>query len=136
MRAQALRFSSGLKLAPALPWAERRRSPRWKAYIPVFVYGYDPTAEPFHEQAYSAVVSETGGLLVMTASVRTNQPLLVTNKVTGEEQECRVARVGGHDADSLAVAVEFAQPEGGFWRVTPARSPKATTDATQGGRAS
>ena len=136
MRAEALRLSSGVKPAPSLPWAERRRSPRRKAYIPVFVYGYDPTAEPFYEQAYSAVVSETGGVLVMTATVRPDQPLLITNKVTGEEQECRIARVGGHDAGSLAVAVEFARPETAFWRVTRARSPKATAGAARGGRAS
>jgi len=136
MRAQASRFPSDVKFEPVMPWAERRRSPRWKAHIPVFVYGYGPAAQPFHEQAYSAVVSETGGLLVMTESVGADQPLLVTNKFTGEEQECRVARVGGHDAGSLAVAVEFAQPESAFWRVTPEKSPKAASGATQEGRTS
>ncbi len=104
--------------APMSEKSERRRSSRWKAFIPVFVYGYGSALEPFHEQAYSAVVSETGGLLVMTARVQPGHLLMITNRVTQEECECRVAYVGGREPDQAAVAVEFIKPAASFWRLT------------------
>jgi hypothetical protein len=100
------------------PIGERRRSPRRKATVPVFVYGHNPAQQPFHEEAYSAVISELGGLLVMSSTVRPGQVLLLTNKVTQKEQECRVAYVGGHDPQSLEVAVEFPAVAPDFWRLT------------------
>jgi hypothetical protein len=104
---------------PAVPpIGERRRSPRRKATVPVFVYGHNPAQQPFHEEAYSAVISELGGLLVMSSTVRPGQVLLLTNKVTQREQECRVAYVGGHDPQSLEVAVEFPSVAPDFWRLT------------------
>ena len=101
---------------------ERRRSPRRKAHVPVFIYGHNPARQPFHEEAYSAVVSELGALLVMTSTVRPGQTLLLTNKVTQAEQKCTVAYVGGHDPQSIEVAVEFPHRVPDFWRLT-ARSP-------------
>jgi hypothetical protein len=104
---------------PAVPpIGERRRSPRRKATVPIFVYGHNPAQQPFHEEAYSAVISELGGLLVMSSTVRPGQVLLLTNKVTQKEQECRVAYVGGHDPQSLEVAVEFPAMAPDFWRLT------------------
>jgi len=103
---------------PARPKSERRRSRRWKALIPIFVYGYGSGLEPFHEEAYSAVVSENGGLLVMSAAVHLGQSLLLTNRATQEQRRCRVAYVGARERDQPAVAVEFAEPTGEFWRLT------------------
>ncbi len=99
---------------------ERRRCPRWSANVPVFVYGHNSSRQPFHEEAYSANVSEAGALLVMKATVRPGQTLLVTNKLTQEEQECRVAYVSSRDPESVDVAVEFDGPTPDFWRVPPA----------------
>ncbi len=105
--------------APESGEAERRRSNRWKAFIPVFVYGYGSGLEPFHEEAYSAVVSDNGGLLVMMARVRPGHLLLITNRATQEERECRVAYVGTRDSvDQPVVAVEFLEPAPTFWRLT------------------
>ena len=100
------------------PVGERRRSPRRKASVPVFVYGHNPAQQPFHEEADSAVISELGGLLVMRSTVHPGQSLLLTNKVTQKEQECRVAYVGGHDPQSVEVAVEFPIFAPDFWRLT------------------
>jgi hypothetical protein len=100
------------------PQGERRRTPRWKAHVPVFVYGHTADQQPFHEEAYSANVSDLGALLVMTATVRPGQTLLLTNKVTLQEQACRVAHVAGRDLQSVEVAVEFPGLASDFWRVT------------------
>ena len=104
--------------APESAKSERRRSNRWKAFIPVFVYGYGRGLEPFHEEAYSAVVSETGGLLVMTTRVLPGHSLMITNRATQEERECRVAYVGAKEPDQRTVAVEFIEPAASFWRIT------------------
>ena len=85
----------------------------------MFVYGYGSGIEPFHEEAYAAVVSENGGLLIMTARVQPGQLLLITNRATQEERECRVAYVGTRDpVDQPVVAVEFLEPAPAFWRLT------------------
>ena len=111
----------GMKTGSGPVQAERRRSARWKAYVPVFVYGHTYGLTPFHEQAYSTSVSAMGARLIMTAKVRPGQTLLLTNKVTEAKERCRVAYVTAHDAQNLAVAVEFLQPAPNFWRVTRPR---------------
>jgi hypothetical protein len=119
-RAQTSRASpAGNASEPGFAHAERRRSARWTAYIPVFVYGHTPGLQPFHEEAYSADVSAMGARLIMAATVRPGQTLLLTNKVTQAEQECRVAYVADHDTQSLKVAVQFLKPAPDFWRIVP-----------------
>jgi hypothetical protein len=131
-RAQQSSPSHGAKKDASVPAAERRRSPRSKTYIPVFVYGHDASRQPFHEEAYSANVSDVGGLLVMTATVRPGQTLLLTNKVTQDARECRVMRLSGRDLQTIEVAVEFAAPTMDFWRVTPSlHSPGTTSTVPQ-----
>jgi hypothetical protein len=119
--------------APESAKSERRRSNRWKAFIPVFVYGYGRGLEPFHEEAYSAVVSETGGLLVMTTRVLPGHSLMITNRATQEERECRVAYVGAKEPDQRTVAVEFVEPAASFWRITK-RNESGASDVANAGK--
>ena len=105
--------------APAPPRAERRRCVRWNAHVPVFVYGHPSGQAPFHEEAYSAVVSERGALLIMSTPVPAGEKLLLTNSVTQAGQECRVVQVGRRDGPSVEVAVEFTDAAPHFWHVTP-----------------
>ena len=100
---------------------DRRRSARWDAHVPVFIYGHTPGLNPFHERAYSTNVSALGARLIMMETVRPGQTLLLTNHVTQAEQECRVAYIAGRDAQSLEVAVEFLKPAPNFWRITAPR---------------
>ena len=102
---------------PVAPKAERRRCPRWNAQVAVVVQGLDSQEQRFNEEAWSANVSELGGLLMMDSAVFPGQVLNLTNKITQEEQECRVAYVGGRDAQRAGVAVEFANLAPDFWRV-------------------
>jgi hypothetical protein len=97
---------------------ERRRSPRCNAYVPVFVYGRTATQDPFHEEAYSAVVSDRGGLLIMTTTVPIGERLLLTNKNTEIDQECRVTGIGRRDGPSIEIAVDFTAEVPEFWRIT------------------
>lgn len=116
-------------------WEVARRSLRLKALVPVFVYGYAAAKNPFYEEAYAAVVSDNGGLLIMKAHVDIGQPLLVTNRATEEERNCRVAYVGEREPDEGVVGVEFEEPAPGFWRLTN-RADAANTHAKEQNRTS
>jgi len=109
-------------------WELERRSLRSKALIPVFVYGHGASKNPFHEEAYAAVVSENGGLLIMNAQVQIGQPLLVTNRATLEEKACRVAYVGERQPDEGVVGIEFTEAAPSFWRLMK-RSDAANSNA-------
>lgn len=116
------------------PRAERRRSTRSRAHVPVFVYGRTAGQDPFHEEAYSAVVSDRGALLIMTTTVPVGEKLLLTNKITEMERECRVAGIGHSDGPSIEIAVEFSGEAPDFWRITaPPRStsPVAPAEASK-----
>lgn len=104
--------------APGQP--ERRRSARWPAHVPVFVYSHTLGAAPFHEEAYSTNVSALGARLVMLSDVLPGQTLLLTNKVTQVEQECSVAYVDTRNPQAVEVAVEFPLLSPEFWRITAA----------------
>ena len=114
-------------------WEVARRSLRLKALIPVFVYGYGASKNPFYEEAYAAVVSDNGGLLIMNAHVEMGQPLLVTNRATEEDRNCRVAYVGEREPDEGVVGVEFAEPAPGFWRLTNRTDPANSSAEKQSG---
>lgn len=96
---------------------ERRRSARACVYVPVFVYGYTSSDEPFHQNTNTLQVNENGGLLRLDANVQCGQKLLVMNRVTKEEQECHVVTLAKRlkHAD-LHVGVAFAKSTPGFWR--------------------
>ncbi|HKW90089.1 MAG TPA: PilZ domain-containing protein [Candidatus Acidoferrales bacterium] len=94
---------------------ERRRSSRADTYVPLFVYGYTSEREPFHEDTNSLEVSENGGLLRLDAPVRGGQKLLLHNKVSDQELECRVVRVEKL-LKRTYVGVTFEEQESGFWQ--------------------
>ncbi|MGB6198163.1 MAG: PilZ domain-containing protein [Candidatus Acidiferrales bacterium] len=102
------------------PHSDRRRNRRWTVDVPVFVYGHSATQEPFHEEAHTLDVSANGALLMLGANVQAGQKLLLINKSTQVEQECRVVYLGEQLTRSSAVAIEFGQANAPFWQI-PAR---------------
>jgi hypothetical protein len=97
---------------------ERRRSSRQSVYFPLFVYGHSSSDEPFYQETNTLEVNVNGGLLHLDepANVRRGQKLLVTNRLTKEEQECYVVtlKMRPKRAD-LRVGVAFAKPAPEFW---------------------
>jgi hypothetical protein len=95
---------------------ERRKSPRTNMYVPLFVYGYTTAGEPFHEDTNTLEVNANGGLLRLDANVRCGQKLLVVNRVTKEEEECRVVTLAKRPKHTdLRVGVAFARAARDFW---------------------
>jgi hypothetical protein len=62
-------------------------------------------------------VSLNGGLLHMKPRVKVGQKILIVNRFTEEERECRVVCVDPKPRGRRKVAVEFVNAERDFWHV-------------------
>jgi hypothetical protein len=96
---------------------ERRRSKRLALTIPVNVYGRSPRNHPFRAVTATMDVSLNGGLLHMKPRVKVGQKILIVNRFTEEERECRVVCVDPKPRGRRKVAVEFVNAESDFWHV-------------------
>lgn len=113
--------------------SERRRSSRVSLYVPLFVYGYTSTQEPFYQETNTLEVNANGGLLHLNAgaNVRRGQKLLVLNRLTKEEQQCYVVTLAKWPKRAeLRVGVAFVKPAPEFWtrrKEEPARQTSAVS---------
>ena len=86
--------------------------------------------ESFNEFTRTRSVNAYGGSLALAARVEKGQSILVVNRNTGEEQECRVACVGLLKDGKWTVGIEFSEPAQNFWRIRfPASTSVQTSDA-------
>jgi len=80
----------------------------------VFVYSRSTDQEPLYEMARSVVVYARGGVLVLGATVKLGQELLLVNPQSEVQAACRIA---GFEPCPPMVRLEFTQPVPGFWGV-------------------
>lgn len=95
-----------------------RRSRRLTLSIRVHVFGLNVFREAFNEFTQMLSVNAHGGSLALAAQVKQGQRILVVNKSTGEERECRVADVEPSKDNKWAVGIEFAEPVENFWKIS------------------
>lgn len=110
--------------APEAP--DRRKSRRWALDVSVYVYGYGPGKDPFHEEAHTLNVSDRGALLLLSVPVQKGQQLLLTNQETEREQDCRIVFLGAQHSRTVEAGVEFPNANPDFWHL-----PKPPTDAPE-----
>jgi hypothetical protein len=93
-----------------------KKSQRLRLELPVFVYGRSTNSEPepLHEMARSLVVYAGGGVLVLGATVKLGQELLLVNPRSEVQAACRIV---GFEPCPPMVRLEFTQPVPGFWGV-------------------
>jgi hypothetical protein len=109
---------------------ELRRSKRLGLSVPVHVLGQDVFREFFDEFTRMLSVNAHGGSLALAAKVEKGQRILVVNRRTGEERECRVAHVASLKDGKWIVGIEFAEPVENFWKIHfPASIPRHTSNA-------
>ena len=94
-----------------------RRSKRLGLSIRVHVFGQDIFLESFNEFTHMLSVNAHGGALALAARVGPGQSILLVNKSTGEEQECRVVDVGSLQDDKWTVGIELVEPSAKFWKI-------------------
>jgi hypothetical protein len=111
--------------------ANQRRSQRILLSVPLRVSGKRLNGTAFVEHAKTLIVSAHGGLLQLQESVLQGQSLNLRNMITGEEVACKVVDLNPSASKLAEIAVEFAEPNPRFWRVSfpptdwSARSPEA-----------
>src|ERR1700687_3015566 len=86
---------------------DRRRSRRWSLEVAIYVYGHGPGREPFHEEAHTLHVNANGALLLLSVPVKKGQKLLLTNRLTQKEQDCRVVFLGTRRTRTVETVVGF-----------------------------
>lgn len=100
------------------PVRRPRRSKRLALSIHVHVFGLNVFRESFNEFTHMLSVNANGGSLALAAKVHPGQRILVVNKSTGEERECRVADLGSLQDGKWTVGIEFAEPVDNFWKIS------------------
>jgi hypothetical protein len=85
--------------------------------MPVHVFGQDVFKESFNEFTRMLSVSAHGGSLALAARIEKGQRILIVNKMTGNEQECRVVHVGSMKDGKWTVGIEFVEQVPNFWKV-------------------
>jgi hypothetical protein len=91
-----------------------KRNQKLRLELPVFVYSRSTDQEPLHEMARSLVVYARGGVLVLGATVKLGQELLLVNPRNEVQATCRIA---GFEPCPPMVRLEFTQPVPGFWGI-------------------
>ena len=94
-----------------------RRSKRLALQVPVRVYGQERVRGAFSEEVRTLSISSHGSLVPLVTPVELGQVLVVMNRMTGEEQECRVAYVGPIAEGKAKVGLAFRHPAPHFWQV-------------------
>jgi len=83
----------------------------------VAVYGQNRTIGAFREDTATDLVSAHGGLVALSARVVVGETLLVVNKATQEEQQCRVVYLKPLDGRKKKVGFALLRSAPKFWKV-------------------
>jgi hypothetical protein len=95
---------------------DRRETARIYVHIPVFIYGYTQSGNPFYEETYTVAINRNGGLISTTSQVQPGQRLVVTNEGNEQTQECVVVSIEGQHPRGSFIALKFPAPMLEFWR--------------------
>src|SRR5438309_11908974 len=90
--------------------ATPRRSGRVFHKMRVQAQGRAHDRKKFKETCETVVVNAHGGLLLLKHEVNNGEMLVITNRETQEEQECRTVYLGDRGAEGQRVGVEFVTP--------------------------
>lgn len=109
-----------LAAALEISWlaSNRRKGQRIFMTIAARVSGYDELGSSFKENTQTISISPMGALILISASVKIGQRLVLSNIRTKALVECIVAHKRGRRDGRMEVGVQFALPHPKFWGVT------------------
>jgi hypothetical protein len=109
-----------LAAALEISWlaSDRRKGQRILMPIAVRVSGYDELGSSFKENTHTISISPIGALILISASVRMGQRVVLSNIRTKALVECIVAHKGKRQDGGLEVGLQFGLPNPTFWGVT------------------
>ncbi|MGD0906731.1 MAG: hypothetical protein ABSA96_04060 [Candidatus Acidiferrales bacterium] len=85
--------------------------------MPVEIFGQASDGKVFREETRTLVVNAHGGLLVMTSFPVVKPSILLVNKKTRMEVQCRVIFQKETEQGKGEMSVEFVDPQPRFWGI-------------------
>jgi len=85
--------------------------------LPVSVHSTSSNGSKFEEATHTLVVNAHGALITLAAPVTSGQVLIITNKATRAQLDCKVVFVGHAEGGKTQVGVEFIRPSPSFWQI-------------------
>ncbi len=97
--------------------AKQRRSQRVLLTVPVLVQSEAEGGQSVLEEAQTLIVNAHGALIALAMNVEIQQPLLLKNQKSQDQEPCKVVYVGPAVNGKTQVGVEFTQPASHFWHI-------------------
>lgn len=85
--------------------------------MPVEIFGQSANGKVFREETRTLVVNAHGALLVMTPVPEIKPSILLVNKKTRSEVQCRVIFQKETEKGKAELSVEFVNPQPRFWGI-------------------
>lgn len=113
--------------APTSPAAKKvsRSGPRVGIHVPVVIYGFGGSSGSFKEETETVVVNAGGAMVLLKAKLSVGDTIQLIDKLTGTEQQMRVAYLDRYSERESRVGLAFKTPMPNFWR-RPRRKPRFT----------
>jgi len=95
----------------------KRRSSRVAIDMPVEVFGQSITGKVFREETRTTVVNAHGALIVLASAAQIKPSVILINKKTNVEAQCRVIYLKETEKGKGELGVEFVDPQPRFWGI-------------------
>jgi hypothetical protein len=97
--------------------AANRRSSRVSIDMPVEILGQNADGRMFREETRTTVVNAHGALIVLPLAAEIKPSVLLINKKTNMEVQCRVVYRKEVEKGKAMVGIEFISPQPRFWGI-------------------
>ena len=96
----------------------KRRSSRVAIDMPVEVFAQAVDGKVFREETRTTTVNAHGALLVLGSAIQIKPSVLLINKTTRIEVQCRVVSLKEMEKGKAELCVEFVIPQPQFWGIS------------------
>lgn len=93
-----------------------RAGQRTAIHVPVVIYGFGSANGSFKEETETIVVNAGGALVLLKAKLSVGDTIFLLDKITGVEQQVRVAYIDPYADRESRVGIAFDKPLPDFWR--------------------
>ncbi len=94
-----------------------RRSPRVAIDMPVEVVGQNVNGKGFRQETRTTVVNAHGAHLALATATEIEPSILLINKKTGAEVQCRVVYQKKIESGEAELGIEFVNAQPRFWGI-------------------
>lgn len=85
--------------------------------MPVEVVGKNVNGKSFRQETRTTVVNAYGGHLTLSTTAEIEPSILLINKKTGTEAQCRVVHQKRIGSGKYELGIEFVAPQPRFWGI-------------------